>query len=184
MNSIRTAWKKLLSAGVARRATPRPARGRSAPAVEQLEDRSCPAGSVLGTKYDDQNGNGARDDGEPGVAGVTVYADINRNGAFDLGGVAEPDGFVAGQDLTTAVPGVTLNVVTTTTGTAPNHALRVRSNTDPFATTGSQVFFRDTVPTWTTTGKLRAEFAQPIGRVSIDFAAGTAGHIGRLEAYN
>ncbi|HYH67256.1 MAG TPA: PKD domain-containing protein, partial [Urbifossiella sp.] len=139
-------------------------------------------GSIRGTKFEDYDADGVRDPNEPGLGGVALYLDLNRNGVRDVAGVAEPDAFAAGQDLTTAVPGVTLNVVTS--GTAPNPALRVRSNTDGFPTTGSRVFFRDAVPTWTTGGKLRAEFAQPVGRVSIDFAAGGAAHIGRLEAYN
>ncbi|OHB72768.1 MAG: hypothetical protein A2V70_13935, partial [Planctomycetes bacterium RBG_13_63_9] len=38
---------------------------------------------VEGLKWDDLNGDGLRDDGEPGLAGVTIYLDLNRNGRFD-----------------------------------------------------------------------------------------------------
>ena len=40
-------------------------------------------GSVHGVKWLDENGNRLRDDGEPGLAGVTVYADLNNNGQLD-----------------------------------------------------------------------------------------------------
>jgi hypothetical protein len=44
--------------------------------------QSCAA---TGTKYEDRNGNGSRDSGEPGLAGYTFYADINDNGVMDGG---------------------------------------------------------------------------------------------------
>lgn len=40
-------------------------------------------GSVSGVKWDDANGNGQREVGEPGLAGVTIYADLNNNHVFD-----------------------------------------------------------------------------------------------------
>ena len=40
-------------------------------------------GGVHGTKWEDLNGNGQRDDGEPGLAGVTIYSDRNHNSHFD-----------------------------------------------------------------------------------------------------
>lgn len=39
--------------------------------------------SASGTAYDDENSNGIQDAGETGLAGVTIYADINNNGEFD-----------------------------------------------------------------------------------------------------
>ena len=42
-------------------------------------------GSVHGIKWLDRNGNGQRDDDEPGLPGVTIYSDINRNGYLDMG---------------------------------------------------------------------------------------------------
>ncbi len=43
------------------------------------------AGSVRGTVYDDLNGDGVRNTGEPGLAGVTAYDDRNGNGTMDTG---------------------------------------------------------------------------------------------------
>ena len=40
-------------------------------------------GSIHGTKWFDANGNGRREDDEPGLPGVTIYLDANINGQFD-----------------------------------------------------------------------------------------------------
>ncbi len=42
-------------------------------------------GSVSGFKFNDLNANGVRDAGEPGVAGVYIYADVDDDGQIDLG---------------------------------------------------------------------------------------------------
>ncbi|MEM8943991.1 MAG: SdrD B-like domain-containing protein [Planctomycetota bacterium] len=42
-------------------------------------------GAVTGNKWEDINGNGVRDEGEGGLAGVTIYSDRNMNG------IADPD---------------------------------------------------------------------------------------------
>jgi hypothetical protein len=42
-------------------------------------------GSISGTKYEDINGNGVRDTGEPGMCGRTVFIDLNGNGLLDSG---------------------------------------------------------------------------------------------------
>ena len=47
--------------------------------VSQLPARS----GIEGRKWDDQDGNGEWDQGEPGLAGITVYLDLNENGARD-----------------------------------------------------------------------------------------------------
>src|SRR5262249_6628317 len=40
---------------------------------------------VYGTVFEDANGNGKRDGGEPGRGGVTVFLDANNNGVLDPG---------------------------------------------------------------------------------------------------
>jgi hypothetical protein len=45
--------------------------------------------SISGTKWDDVNGNGARDRDESLVAGVTIYLDANNNRQFDDGELSE-----------------------------------------------------------------------------------------------
>src|SRR6202011_4041147 len=41
--------------------------------------------SITGIKFNDLNGNGVRDAGEPGLAGITVFLDANNNGILDAG---------------------------------------------------------------------------------------------------
>ena len=43
------------------------------------------AGSISGMKWLDANGNATRDSDEPGLPGVTIYLDLNRNGNLDSG---------------------------------------------------------------------------------------------------
>ncbi len=45
------------------------------------DDRSF----IRGTKWNDLNGNGVRDAGEPGLAGWTIYVDANDDGTLDPG---------------------------------------------------------------------------------------------------
>jgi len=42
-------------------------------------------GTVTGVKFEDSDGDGARDPGEAGLPGWTVYADTNQNGQLDAG---------------------------------------------------------------------------------------------------
>lgn len=49
---------------------------------ESEEEETLPA-TLTGVAYDDQNQNGMREDNEPGLAGVTIYIDVNSNGELD-----------------------------------------------------------------------------------------------------
>ena len=49
---------------------------------------TLPVGSISGVTFVDTNGNGLRDAGEPGVAGVNVFLDANNNGVLDPGEVS------------------------------------------------------------------------------------------------
>ncbi len=40
---------------------------------------------IRGTKWNDLNGNGVRDQNEPGLKGVTIFLDLNENGQLDKG---------------------------------------------------------------------------------------------------
>ncbi len=64
-----------------------------------------PYGTVTGIVYDDVNGNGIQDAGEPGLAGVTVYVDENYNGLDSLDITATTD--ATGTYTITGVPGGT-----------------------------------------------------------------------------
>ncbi|HXG10201.1 MAG TPA: cohesin domain-containing protein [Gemmataceae bacterium] len=41
--------------------------------------------AIQGIQFDDLNGNGVRDAGEPGLGGVILFLDANNNGTFDTG---------------------------------------------------------------------------------------------------
>jgi len=50
----------------------------------QVAEAGRVTGSIHGVKWHDLNGDGVRDAGEPGLAGVTVYLDIIGNGILDV----------------------------------------------------------------------------------------------------
>lgn len=53
--------------------------------LEPLERRELLTVSLSGSKWNDDNANGVRDAGEPGLAGWTIYVDSNQNGQLDAG---------------------------------------------------------------------------------------------------
>jgi glutamine cyclotransferase len=66
------------------------------------------SGTVSGTKFNDLNGNGVRDGGEPGLPGWTIFADLNGNGAADPG---EPSATTDGSGAyTLTLPGGTYSI--------------------------------------------------------------------------
>ncbi len=69
-------------------------RGEIASGINFGNQWAVQPGSVDGLKWQDDNGNGVRDPDEPGLAGVSIYVDINYNGQWDRG---EPIG-VSTQD--------------------------------------------------------------------------------------
>ena len=59
---------------------------------------------IFGTKFDDANGNGVQDGGEPGLAEWTIYVDENNSGGWDTGeqmAVTDPAGEYVLTGLTT-----------------------------------------------------------------------------------
>ncbi|MCA9200753.1 MAG: hypothetical protein KDA87_24610 [Planctomycetales bacterium] len=86
-----------------RLSTPSQTHRRFAPRLEALENRQMLAGDdvigdviaagddaadelsagVSGRKWEDRNANGIHDPGEPGLPGVVIYSDLNRNGVLD-----------------------------------------------------------------------------------------------------
>jgi hypothetical protein len=60
------------------------------------------AGAITGVKWEDLNGDGRRDDGEPGLPGWTIFLDNNGNGRLDDGEAStttNENGFYAFDDL-------------------------------------------------------------------------------------
>ena len=58
---------------------------------------------ISGMKFDDLNGSGVQNAGDPGLAGLTVYVDYNNNGVFDS--ATEPSA-VTGPGGTYTITGV------------------------------------------------------------------------------
>ena len=50
-----------------------------------IPDCAILPGSISGLKFNDLNGNGIQNAGEPGLQGLTVFIDANQNGVFDTG---------------------------------------------------------------------------------------------------
>ncbi len=70
------------------------------PSLETMENRLAPA-AIVGSVFNDANGDGIRQNTEPGMGGVPVFIDFNNNGKFDpptagtigdVGTVTAPDG--------------------------------------------------------------------------------------------
>ncbi len=49
---------------------------------------NLPAAEIHGMKWNDLNGNGVRDAGEPGLGGWTIFLDDNQNGYLDAGEIS------------------------------------------------------------------------------------------------
>jgi len=63
---------------------------------EEWGNEIYPVASKNGTKYNDLNKNGQRDEGEPGLEGWTIYLDLNNNGEQDVGepfGITDATGY-------------------------------------------------------------------------------------------
>ena len=68
-----------------------------------LSPLTAATGSISGVRFNDLNGNGVRDAGEPGLADVVVYLDANNNGVLDQGEVyqiTDTNGFFQFNNLT------------------------------------------------------------------------------------
>ncbi|MBX9628727.1 MAG: VCBS repeat-containing protein [Gemmataceae bacterium] len=141
--------------------------------------------SVGGTKFLDANGNGARDAGEGGQQGSTLYADRNFDGQFDsFTATADADDLPGGAELTNAFLGVTLteeNYV----GNSVQYGRGIASSENSGnTTTGTRTFGRNGINWFDAGSRLRMDFYKPVQAVSIDFVAGASvDYYGRLDAF-
>ena len=62
-------------------------------------------GSLSGLKFNDLNGNGVLDSGEPGIEGWTVFLDANANGVLDTGETSTLTNSSGNYDFTGLLPG-------------------------------------------------------------------------------
>ncbi|MEX2316830.1 MAG: choice-of-anchor Q domain-containing protein [Pirellulales bacterium] len=135
-------------------------------------------GSINGQKWNDLDGDGIHDAGEPGLAGWTIFIDKNNNGEFDLtSDNLEPDDYASGTVLNNVKPGVTLSV-------AEFPEFDVVSGAPlASASTGSRVFGSDLSGLWFDGVSLRVDFTLPTDHVSIDAIGDNPDDLGTLSAY-
>lgn len=53
--------------------------------IVTLQGSTAATGSIAGSVYNDQNDNGSKTTGEPNLASIRVFDDVDRDGAFDAG---------------------------------------------------------------------------------------------------
>ena len=70
------------------------------PNGEPIPDEPFPEVTISGVKWEDVNQNGVFDQGERGLAGVTIYSDLNHNGVLDD---FEPTTVTGGMDPATGL---------------------------------------------------------------------------------
>ena len=116
--------------------------------------------TVVGSKFDDANGNDLRDPDESGLVDRTVFVDVNGNGQLDsYETVLEPDNFPDSTEVMKVVPGVTVTRETDTDQMDSFAPIAVNNSAE--ATTGDNTF-EGSIET------LRFDFVEPVSSVTID----------------
>lgn len=165
-----------------------PATGVSSPVFQGTTARplAMAVAGINGGVWDDLDGNGQWDNGEPGMAGATVRLVDSSQQVLNLQTAVEPDAYPSDfQLLNQVVPGVTLSAIGS--GVANNS---VTSRVGTTTSTGNRVFghFRsgNLVSTeWTPVSRrLRIDLADPATTLSIDAVGIDGNDFGRLEVYD
>ena len=136
-------------------------------------------GAIAGTKWNDLDSDGVRDQGEPGLEGWTIYLDQNGDGQRLTNVSLEPDNYDAGTLLNNIAPGVTLSAV----GSSSSDVY-AGFPLGGYASTGDLAFTRNGPFGWGTSIRLRVDFATPVEFVSIDAISDDALDVGTLAAYD
>tara|TARA_R110002073_G_scaffold46789_1_gene127415 strand:+ start:4853 stop:11017 length:6165 start_codon:yes stop_codon:yes gene_type:complete len=152
-------------------------------------------GGVRGTLFESPpKGDGPSRDPVP-AAGLTVFADTNRNGILDvLTHVVEPDnlitrdpisGVVTEKNLLHAAPGVSISEVTF--GDIFDDNVTSENQYNFPITLQNRIFARGGIDWFTSSSRLRFDFFRPVSAIAIDAIANDSSlsvTYGRLEAYN
>ena len=151
------------------------------------EIEALDGGSISGVVFDDANGDGIRDAGEAGRTDL-VYIDIDGDGMRTVGstGSADADGFGDFAVIGTAFAGVTLTRVVADNTAFPGGTVRAR--TSGRASTGGNVFApgdaSSSFLSWFNDRRLRVDFAEAVGSVSIDAISDDSSDFGNLEIFD
>lgn len=142
--------------------------------------------SIRGVVFHDANADGAKQAGEAGVAGATVYLDQNNNGVLDdFVTVFEPDNFPHQQVVQNRVAGVTLTVTGNNNAQFPEDTIPAEAVDDAArASTGVRVFAHFHIGFFNNDLRLRMDFYEPAKAISIDMIGDSSVTVGRLIAYN
>ena len=141
------------------------------------------SGEICGCIWNDLNGNGEQDSGEPGLEGWTVYLDLNQNGILDTGitNTLEPDHYLEDSALNEVFADITL---TTLGASDPT----VYAATDTRALTGTKVFANSSNPDhyWEdySGAQLRIDFVTPVCGLSIDCINVSQQGCGQLDIFD
>ncbi len=139
-------------------------------------------GEILVSKWQDDNGNGQRDDSESPLPSWPIYLDENGNGRLDTQRIVfEPDHFeTPGDPFEHPIGSLRSDVTLTTGGVGPVFAFP-----ESDASTGGFVFANESDPSWYgDANELHMEFHQPVTDVAIDFVSEGSSAIGLLRIYD
>lgn len=140
---------------------------------------------IQGFVWRDLNEDGQWSSGEPSLSGWTVELVDSGGTVLDLATLVEPDDFPGSDPINAVVAGVTLNAAGTQ---APSSLVRTVNSSR--ASTGERVFGSvnascgGVCSEWSPNRRLRINFQEAVGSVSIDAIGNRVNSYGRLEAYD
>jgi len=165
--------------------------------IVTLTVSQVPLASVSGFVYSDYNLNGALDTGERGLAGQTVFLDLNGNGIFEPGEPSTTTSSTGAYSLTNLLPGkyvvrqALLGGVLLTEPAGNSYSVTVASGTTLSNENLGDVLTSITVPLTTPAtspfpaqGNANADFVEAVYRAILDRnadSAGLAGWVGELN---
>ena len=151
--------------------------------LELLEDRTVPtAGGMLsGVVFEDLDGDGLRETGEPAMADTRLFLDVNDDGIRQVPTLLEPDDFPSGTLLNEISAAVTLQTVDGA-GDGAFFGSNVIGRDSTSASTGSLVFTPSSFG-WSSSQRLEMSFTDPVSYVSLDLTATAEPASVRLEIY-
>ncbi len=134
-------------------------------------------GLIKGQKWNDLNGDGVKDPGEPELEGWKIYLDENQNRQHDITiHSVDADTYAGGTVLNNIQPGVTLSAV----GSGAEVLAGIPES--GYSSTGTLAFVTAGSSSWLE--GLRVDFAAPVNFVQIDAIGNDYSDFGQLQAFD